>query len=70
MSKIIIKGSADMRVNYRIALDMSEGEFDSLSEKAQNAIIENAIDWYNECRNGEVTSIDVDDIYDASTMED
>lgn len=59
---IRVIGTAKLRVNYDVQLDMTEEEFDSLSESEQNDILDHKIDWMNECRSAEVDDIEVDDV--------
>jgi hypothetical protein len=60
MIKVI--GSIKLRGNYEVELDMTEAEFDALSEREQNEEIEDAIDWRNFLDNCDTDEIDVDDV--------
>lgn len=62
MSKVKVNGTADLRVWYSVELDMSEEEFYKLSEREQDKLIEEAIDWHETCRSAQVSSIEVDDV--------
>lgn len=59
---IKVSGEVTLKVRYAINLDMSEAEFESLSEKKQNELIDEAIDWQDATRSAEVDEIDVWDI--------
>lgn len=59
---IIVNGEAKIRVDYSVELDMTEEQWDSLSEKKQNEILDSAIDWMYACRSGEVDNIEVYDV--------
>ena len=59
---ITVKGMARLRVPYSVKLNMTEEEFDSLSERKQNQLLEDAIDWKDACRNAETDDIEVDDV--------
>jgi len=55
-------GTANLRFNYEVQLNMTEVEFDSLTELKQNEVIESAIDWFDVCCSAEVDEIEVDDL--------
>lgn len=59
---IKVKGMLTLRGNYEVELDMTEVEFDALSERKQNDEINDAIDWREFINNADVDDIDVDDI--------
>lgn len=59
---IRVSGTASVDVDWEIEVDMTEEEFDNLSEKAQNQLIDSHVDWLDECRNGSVDDIEVDEI--------
>lgn len=59
---IRVSGTARVDVDWEIELDMTEEEFDDLSEREQNEIIDRDVDWYEACRNGSVDAIEVDDL--------
>ncbi|WP_438498038.1 hypothetical protein [Paenibacillus sp. IHBB 3054] len=62
---IRVTGKAKLIVNYDVELDMTEEEFDSLSERKQNEVLDDAIDWIEVCRNADVDEIDVDDLVEV-----
>lgn len=66
---IRVSGSAKLRVEYSVDLDMTEGEFDNLSEREQNGIIDEAIEWMDACRGGETDDIDVYEIEEIEEEE-
>lgn len=59
---ITIDGTAKLRVSFSVEVDMTVEQWDSLSERKQNEIIEGLVDWMDECRSGEVDDIEVDDV--------
>lgn len=59
---IIVSGSIKLRGNYEVKLDMTEEQFDRLSERQQNEEIENAVNWDEWIRNAELNDIDIDDL--------
>lgn len=44
---------------------MTEDEFENLSEKEQDKLITNSIEWQNAMRNSEVDNIEVFDYHEA-----
>jgi hypothetical protein len=59
---IKVLGSITMTGNYAVELDMTEAEFDALSEREQNDEINDAIDWKNWLDNADIRDVDVDDV--------
>ena len=59
---ITIDGMAKLRVSYSIDLEMTAEEWDSLSERKQNEIIENTVNWMDACRDAELDDIEVDEV--------
>ncbi|KZE65027.1 hypothetical protein AV545_03655 [Paenibacillus jamilae] len=59
---IRISGTATVRVNYEVELELTEDEFYELAEKKQNELIESAIDWWDALLNEQTDEIEVDDI--------
>lgn len=57
---IRISGTASVDVDWEIELDMTEEEFDNLSEGLQNELIDSNVDWLDACRNGSIDNIEVD----------
>lgn len=55
-------GDVKLRVNFKVKLNMTEEEFDSLSEFQQNQLIEDSIDWHDTLRSAETEDIDVWDV--------
>lgn len=63
MSKrIVVEGSALLRVQYSVVLNMSEEEWDALSDSKANSMIEHHVDWLEAGRNAQVWDIDIDDV--------
>jgi len=53
-------GEAVLKVKFSVDLvDITEAEFEALSERKQDELIDSAIDWSNETRNAEVDEFDV-----------
>jgi len=67
---IEISGTAKIRVDYSIELDMTEEVWDDLTEKQQNEKIENHVDWMDACRSGEVDDIEVDEVNEFDDEEE
>lgn len=61
MPRLKVQGTATLRVNYDVEVPYSEVQWETLSEKKQNEILDAAIDWAEVCRNADVDDIDVDD---------
>lgn len=61
MPKLKVQGTATLRVNYAVEVQYAEAQWEALSEKKQNEILDAAIDWAEACRNADVDDIDVDD---------
>lgn len=67
---ITVSGTATLRVHYSIDLKMTEEEWDALTEKEQNGIIDGCADWMDACRGGEIDDIEVDDVLEMEEEED
>ena len=59
---IKVNGEARLVVKYEVEINMTEEEFENLSQRQQDAILEELIDWREECKNAEVDEIEVWDI--------
>ena len=59
---IKVSGSARLYVNYEVELNMTEEQFDALSYRKKEELIDSNIDWHTALRNADVTDIDVDDL--------
>jgi hypothetical protein len=59
---IKVKGSLTLWGSYEVTLDMTEEEFDALSERDQKVEINDAVDWREFLDNSDIGDIDVDDI--------
>lgn len=66
---IKVTGTARLTVWYGVELDISEEEFDALSERKQNELLDGAIDWREVCRGAELDEIDVDDVVSLDEEE-
>lgn len=51
-----------MRGQYKVELDMTEAQFDALSERKANNVIADAIDWREWMNLSDVDDVDVDDL--------
>ena len=60
---ITVTGDTTLRLRYKVKFNMTEEQWDALSEVEQNELIDSKIDWHNEMRNAEVTDYEVDDVY-------
>jgi len=54
-----VYGSVKLEVRFDIELDMTEDEFENLSQKEQDYLIETSIDWNDTMRNAEIDEVDV-----------
>lgn len=61
---IEVVGEATLKVRYSVELDITEEEFDNLSERKQDALIDEAINWHETLKNAETDEIEVDDVYE------
>lgn len=59
---IKVSGQATLKVPYTVTLNMTEEEFDRLTESKQNELLDNAIDWMDATRSADVDEIDVWDL--------
>ncbi|PNQ83093.1 hypothetical protein [Paenibacillus sp. F4] len=59
---IRISGTATVRVDYEVEIELTEDKFYELTEKKQTELLESAIDWWDALRNGQTDEIEVDDI--------
>lgn len=64
---IRVNGEATLKVPYVVDIDMTEEEWDAMSEGQQNEELESRINWYIECKNAEVDDMDV---WDVTEIED
>ncbi|WP_107950901.1 hypothetical protein [Lysinibacillus parviboronicapiens] len=67
MSKLKVEGIATLRAGYSVEVPYTEEQWEALSERKQNEILDAAIDWYEVSRNAEVDDIDV---YDYQKVEE
>jgi len=54
-----VYGEVILKVPFDVILNISEQEFERLSERQQDALIDEHIDWYEATRSGEVDEFDV-----------
>jgi hypothetical protein len=66
---IKVSGEAMLRVPYEVELDMTESEFNGLSDDEANDVLEGSIDWKNACRSAETDNIDIWDIEEDTTND-
>jgi hypothetical protein len=59
---ITVKGEITLRGNYEVKLNMTEDEFDNLSEQEQHDLIEGGIEWKEWLDNSDTDDIDVDEV--------
>ena len=59
---IKVHGTAALEVDFIVQLNMSEEQFDSLSERAQTNAIDEAIDWRGIMQSAELKDIDIWDL--------
>lgn len=61
MPKLKVQGTATLRVNYAVEVQYTEAQWEVLSEKKQNEILDAAIDWAEACRNADVDDYQEDE---------
>lgn len=59
--KLVVRGEAFLRCRYEVELDMSEHQFEALSEKAIDELLDSKINWHDTLRNAEVSEFDIDE---------
>ena len=59
---IRVSGKIKLKMPYSVVLGMTKDEFDSLSERKQNELLEGKIEWHNELKNVIATDVNIDDI--------
>ena len=59
---IRVNGSAKLKTDFTVDLNITEEEFDAVSSRQQDLLIENSVDWQEAMRQAEVDDIDVDDL--------
>ena len=59
---IKVTGTVTLQVPYEVFFNITEEEFDSLSERGQDELIESSIDWHNAVRNARTSEIEVDNV--------
>ena len=61
---IIVKGSINVSASFIVRLDMTQGDFDSLSHVKQDEIIQEHIDFMETMRSADINDLDIDDVED------
>lgn len=59
---IKVSGRITLSIDYTVKLNMTEEQFDNLSERQVNKLIDESIDWHNAMNNAEVEDVDVWDL--------
>ena len=59
---IKVHGTAELEVDFIVQLNMSEEQFESLSEREQTNAIDEAVDWRGIMQSAELRHIDVWDL--------
>jgi hypothetical protein len=67
---IKVTGTLRLRGNYTVELDMTEEEFDNLSEREQNEEIESSIDWRNWVEIADLYDLDVDEVEETEEVNE
>ncbi len=57
--KTNVYGQAILKVDFDVNLPISEEEFEQLSERQQDELIDSHINWHDATRNAEVDEFDV-----------
>lgn len=66
---IKVSGVARLNVDYTVELDMTEEDFDALSQDEMDLLIEDSINWPSVLSDAEVVDIDVDDLWEVDEEE-
>jgi hypothetical protein len=56
---IKVSGLVKVSASFEVELDMTEDEFDALSDRQQEELLEGVIDWRDTLESSETDSIDV-----------
>jgi hypothetical protein len=59
---IRVRGTARIRADFEVELDMTEEEFDALPSHEQDDILDSAIDWHNVLDSSETDDFEIDDV--------
>lgn len=62
---IKVSGTARLKVDYSVRIDMTEEEFNEMPLRNQEELLDNSIDWETVCRNATVDDIDVDEVEES-----
>lgn len=62
---IRVTGTAKLTVHYDVQLDMTEEEFDAMSQLISFELLDSTIDWQEAGRNATVDEIEVDDLVEV-----
>jgi len=65
---IRVTGEVTLKVPYSLNINMSEEEWDALSERKQDQIIGDSI-GYEETKSAEVSYVDVDDVISIEDIQ-
>lgn len=63
MPKLKVEGTAKLNVNYSVEVNYTEEQWEAMSVRQQNEILDGAIDWLAAGRNATVDDIDVDEYF-------
>ncbi|WP_040981037.1 hypothetical protein [Oceanobacillus jeddahense] len=58
-NKINVYGEAVLTVRFDVDLPLSEDEFESLSQKEQDQLIDTKIDWVEATKSAEIDNFDI-----------
>lgn len=59
---IEVTGRATLKVPYKVRLNITEEQFDAMSERQQNELLDSTIDWHSTMSSAEADDFDVDDV--------
>lgn len=59
---ITVSGRFELRGHYSVELDITEEEFDAMTTRKQNELLDSSIDWEDTYRQAELSDIEVDEV--------
>jgi hypothetical protein len=62
---IEVSGTATLKTIFTVDLNMTEKEFDALSEEKQNELLDGLIDWLDVCKSAEVDEFEIDSVIET-----
>lgn len=66
---IRVNGVARLRVDYSVDLNMTIDEWESMSTRKVNELLDSSIDWYDVVRGAETEDMDIEDVEEIDEEE-